>query len=444
MTGNTASFAMHIFAVLLFVLHSPSAFNPARPGKTVSIGHPVFANSCHVIWHSQRGMDRKNPVAKATDASASSTHLLPTFCKRPSRPSVLPNKDPLPEGQADFSEWLSKRLAAEPMAEQYPELFEKVHACVLRWRKRYYGNRRVWKRLMKGEKVIKEIVEAAPVLAAAHEVVSSAASAEKFTIVDLCSGKGFLSMILSEILPQERIECCVLVDKAWPPRDWEGPIAQHHISHEHIYGLREGANLDGETYFETWPIPLHVKKCDLKRGRSNLRSMKSLIDSSSGPVLLLAVHLCGTLALRAVDLFNDNKKVRLFVLKPCCLPPMVLATQDAQLSIGKYTFPASEVAAPGRFVKRSAWDGPPRNHLIPRFERWTAHLLRGIDLTTSEGAKSLHFCRVQRIGYQNLFIFAERGPQLTSSMWAWLRQSPQEAQEVFQRIADYDETLSSA
>ena len=54
-------------------------------------------------------------------------------------------------------------------------------------------------------------------LAAAREVVAAAPPGERFTIVDLCSGKGFLSMVLSELLPSERVERCVLVDKAWPP-----------------------------------------------------------------------------------------------------------------------------------------------------------------------------------------------------------------------------------
>ena len=117
----------------------------------------------------------------------------------------------------------------------------------------------------------------------------------------------------------------VLVDKAWPPFDGEGPIGEQHISDEHIYGARgvdEGAGEDaGEdrSYFTTWPIPLHTSKQNLKN-RATLRGLKRrLFDRCSGPVLLLAVHLCGTLSLRAVELFNEHPRVRLLALKP--LPP---------------------------------------------------------------------------------------------------------------------------
>ena len=83
---------------------------------------------------------------------------------------------------------------------------------MLRWRRRYRGNPRLWRSLFKGEKVVKEIVESAPVIAAVREVVA-AHEGEKMTIVDLCSGKGFLSMILSELLPAARVERCILIDK---------------------------------------------------------------------------------------------------------------------------------------------------------------------------------------------------------------------------------------
>ena len=50
---------------------------------------------------------------------------------------------------------------------------------------------------------------------------------------------------------------------------------------------------------------------------------KHLFRRCSGPVLILGVHLCGTLSLRAVDLFNQHPQARLLILKPCCLPGMV-------------------------------------------------------------------------------------------------------------------------
>ena len=81
--------------------------------------------------------------------------------------------------------------------------------------------------------------------------------------------------------------------QAWPPHDWEGPIAPHHISDAHIYSERvpagvtevaeekvpeeavpevevteeaeeeEEAEAEEEpplSYFATWPVPLHTSK----------------------------------------------------------------------------------------------------------------------------------------------------------------------------------------
>ena len=42
---------------------------------------------------------------------------------------------------------------------------------------------------------------------------------EKFTIIDLCSGFGFMSMFLAEMLPAEKVDRIVLVDKMWPMRN---------------------------------------------------------------------------------------------------------------------------------------------------------------------------------------------------------------------------------
>ena len=115
-----------------------------------------------------------------------------------------------------FSEWLLEKLAAAPGAEEYAALFSDMHASVLRWRRRYRGNARLWKSIMKADRVVKELVEAAPVLAAAREVVAAGAPGERFTIVDLCSGKGFVSMVLSELLPADRVDACA--PPAPPPR----------------------------------------------------------------------------------------------------------------------------------------------------------------------------------------------------------------------------------
>lgn len=78
--------------------------------------------------------------------------------------------------------------------------------------------------------------------------------------------------------------------------------------------------------------------------------------------MLLAVHLCGTLSLKAVDMFNDNTNIKLFALKPCCLPQMLYAKRGDVFKIGNHEFDAKDVCSNGSF-NRKDWTGPPRWHL---------------------------------------------------------------------------------
>ena len=211
---------------------------------------------------------------------------------------------PRPESEQAFSDWLKGALQDAPGSRVYPEVFAEAQECVVRWRRRYHGNARLWKQLFKSDKVIKELVEAAPVIAMARALVTSAKlpPGERFTVVDLCSGKGYLSMFLSEMLPSDLVESCILIDKSWPPHNQEA--APHHINNAHIYGpmasqsdsLTDASGGGPASYFETWPVPLYTIKLDLKKGRS-ARELESYLKRCSGPVLLLAVHLYGTLSL---------------------------------------------------------------------------------------------------------------------------------------------------
>jgi len=258
------------------------------------------------------------------------------------------------------------------------------------------------------KRVLKEFIEAVPIIDYVRRLVTAATTTdlqddEKYTIIDLACGRGYLSMILSECLPPNKVERFVLVDKGWP---MHGTIpGPQHISWEHIYGIHpsspssssssssndngnsetcvfietEEANEEGNArsneddqckninlpssqghcYYSTWPIPLNTAKVDLKKSKEirmlerRLLSFDSSSSSSSslqyttiagdnenglnaaisntgsgnkGPIILVAIHLCGTLSLKAVDLFNNNPRVRYFCLKPCCLPGMVRST----------------------------------------------------------------------------------------------------------------------
>ncbi len=319
---------------------------------------------------------------------------------------------------AQFHSLLHRQLADAPGRNDYPTVYEKCIDAMVKWRHRYRGNPKLWQRVFRKDKVLKELIESAPIIDAVMKFVDSYSFEEneqKITIMDLCSGKGYLSMFLSEILSSDKVEKLILVDKAWACYGTKD-INQHHMSSEHIYGeirsLDENEKVekisdttntitpivanavdhcrvinkhnddnekDEGTYFPTWPIRLHASKQDLKAGRNKRQMKKHYFDKIKGPIIILAIHLCGTLSLRAVDMFNNHDNVKLFALKPCCLPTMIHARRKVIFKIGQHEFKAEEVCSHGEF-KKGVWSGPARFHLEGKFDKWANHLFDGVDV----------------------------------------------------------------
>jgi len=360
----------------------------------------------------------------------------------------------------EFEAWILEELKQEniQLYKQYPEVFGKVAHSILKWRRRYHGNIPLWNRIFKKDRVFKEAMESVPVI---HAVDQWMISKENVTIIDLCSGKGYLSMILSDYLDDpSRVKKCILVDKAWPlchmtPKP-------HHISWEHIYGDVGKDNKNNPPkfeYYDSWPIPLVTSKQDLKQSIT-LRQLKDRYSSSDqGPILILAIHLCGTLSTQAIKLFHMLPKARALILKPCCLPGVFYQKRQEYFELGNYKFPTKDVCASGKWKSskkvKGRWKGPPRWHLEGKFHKWCFHLEKGIqqsgDATTVvqeegegdqaavnedkqmevEEAKTDVVDNSSRIitkqqllkipvqtkgGYQNSFLFAEKAP-LSTTMW---------------------------
>ena len=324
-----------------------------------------------------------------------------------------------PQPIADASEpafraWLDESLNDAPRRDVYGGIYDECADAVVRWRRRYHGNPQLWKRLMK-ERLVKELVECAPVIAATRDFVAE--QHERVTIVDLCSGKGYLSMFLSELLPPDRVERCVLVDKAWP--HCHAVPKPSHINWDHVYGSHDAPDGTTTSYFDAWPIRLTTSKQNLKCPSTTRGMVRAIFDRAPGPVAVLAVHLCGTLSLRALDLFNSQPATQFLVLKPCCLPPMLHAVRNETFVVGGHAFDAADVASHGKF-RGGDWIGPPRRAIQPKFERWAAHLEAGA-LVRAGGRKSLERSEVQtKGGFQNLYIFAEHD-RPSARLWDGLR-----------------------
>ena len=161
----------------------------------------------------------------------------------------------------EFEEFLANELQQSPLYKDYPTVFLAAPKIITEWRQRYRGNPALWKRLFDRDRVIKEFVEAVPVIDAVKRLVEykDLMDGQKFTIFDLACGRGYLSMILSHLLPAEKVKKIVLVDKQWPMHNVEPK--PHHISWTHIYGSHKKVEDQSiPCYFETWPIKLHTSK----------------------------------------------------------------------------------------------------------------------------------------------------------------------------------------
>mmetsp|Transcript_10175 Transcript_10175/g.18348 ORF Transcript_10175/g.18348 Transcript_10175/m.18348 type:complete len:387 (+) Transcript_10175:85-1245(+) len=330
----------------------------------------------------------------------------------------------------EFESFLRKELQKDPLSKEYPDLFAAAPKLICKWRQRYRGNPSLWKRLFQKDRVMKEFIEASPIIDSVQRLVISTElkKGEKFTIIDLACGRGYLSMLLSELLPPEKVDKFVLVDKQWPMH--KTTPEPHHISWTHIYGpfLENNENSEEDNdqstipcYYETWPIRLNTSKVNLKSSKE-IKNMERRLFTDKGPIILVAIHLCGTLSLKAVDLFNNNPEIRFFCLKPCCLPGMIHAKRDEIFHLGEHSFDSKLVCMAGKW-KKKLWKGPHRTTTKAYFQRWADNLFLGMNDT--EASKIKKTIMVQHDGgHQNDFLFAERLPE-TAPVWDVLRREEQ-------------------
>ena len=167
-----------------------------------------------------------------------------------------------------------------------------------------------------------------------------------------------------------QVERIVLVDKAWARHGVER--RPHHIDPAHISD-------------PGWPIRLSTSHADLKTP-SDRRSLLRAFLSRGSPAMLLGVHLCGTLSLRAVDLFNDSPSFFFLGLKPCCLPPAFFAQRgDVFGSANGHCFAAKAVAVAGKWQRGKWVGGASRQELQRKFAVWVDNLSRCVECDVEGG-----------------------------------------------------------
>ena len=309
------------------------------------------------------------------------------------------NPESDPEYWEDTVSWLHKEMLDMKIGRDYPDILADAVKVLAKWRDTF--PKQVWIRVIKSGRIAKELNECAPVIHHTRLQLEKMGVPKdpdaRANVVDLCSGFGYMGMFLAEMLDSAKVKNVILVDKCWPMFNQAAPLP-HQINWDHIYGV--------EGWKPTWPIALFTRKVNIKEA-GQLRQMEThVFQKWRGPYIILAVHLCGTLSLKAVDMFNDHVNASTMVLKPCCLPEWAHTYSHDSWTVGKHCIPTREVCARGKW-KGNRWFGPPRSHLRGKFSAWTDHLFKGIDV--SEDQKRLERIVIQSDGgHQNLFVFADR------------------------------------
>eukprot|EP00854_Cymbomonas_tetramitiformis_P026986 gene26986-33189_t len=231
-----------------------------------------------LLRHRRNSRRKQGAVSGLRDSSKAGENPAEIVALRQS--GVLPVEKPhtlaQDEDQSvnDSLEWLEAELRTMPIWESYPEIAEKSVQILRGWRERF--PKKIWIRTVKKERILKELNESAPVIHRTLELIEQMQLVEgvKCEILDLCSGFGYLSMFLSELLPSEKVERLVLLDKCWPLHTQPEALPTQ-ITKEHI-------NLPG------WPIPLITRKNDIKKGRQRRDVDEHVFQRAKGPVLILA------------------------------------------------------------------------------------------------------------------------------------------------------------
>eukprot|EP01082_Thalassiosira_pseudonana_P002301 g1967.t1 g1967 contig11:437649-438947(-) len=316
---------------------------------------------------------------------------------------------------AEFEALLTCELKKSPLYDQYPEVFAVAPSIITKWRQMYRGKgQTIWKRLYSQDKVLKELIEAVPIIDAVQRLVvtTELKGNEKFTIIDLACGKGFLSMMLSYLLPSDKVEKCVLVDKQWPMHNVTPQ--PHHISWTHIYGsFKKVEDQSIPRYYDYWPIKLNTSKQDLKSNKE-IRSMQQRYFTGQGTYNFGSCSSMWNVELKSRRSVQQQSQNKVLCLKPCCLPGMVHAKRNEIFYLGEHSFDSKLVCSAGKW-KKNVWKGPSRSVTKEFFQRWADNLFLGID--DNDAKKIQKTIMVQHGGgYQNEFLFAERVPE-TASVW---------------------------
>lgn len=331
-------------------------------------------------------------------------------------------------------DWIESDLKKLPVWKRNPVLCERVLRTVIpKWRKELSSeeHNNSWMKIRK--RIVKEFNESEPFITAVMNFMQN--TSDVYRIVDLGAGFGILSMLLSELLPEDRVDGIWLIDKQYPCQ--ADAAKSHHISPQHLV--------------RAWRIPLRIRKVDLKKGREVRQLHKYVIMDTKA--IIMGIHLCKALSVHAINFYQSCDKAVLFMLKPCCLPgkrnlyapvngknvPIIYRflngfsfrpldlyddgeKDDARnadtatlchstvkriddnaviLDVGNHSSSVTSIITNPHHDK---------NYTNERFSKWVDHLYKGC--TSNKHHVRIETIETQCHHFQNLFIFCERTNEL--------------------------------
>jgi len=234
---------------------------------------------------------------------------------------------PTPKDDVDL---IYSKLSTLPIATQHPELLAQCRPIIQLWHDALsHSDPPLWNRLRRA--LPKELNESAFIIREMmkffDDVEEGSEEDSPYTIVDMCSGVGFLSMFLSHLLPPQKVSRIWAVDTLFGLSDkaLAGVPAKDDEEGENTASQDNNSNRvhissDHLTSSIAHPIPIRPRKANIKKGRELKQIAKHCIDKTPGPTIILGVHLCKSLSVHTVRLFNTSEKACRLYLKPCCLP----------------------------------------------------------------------------------------------------------------------------
>lgn len=185
------------------------------------------------------------------------------------------------------------------------ELVQNIISILREWGDEWAGEKE-WQGILNKSSLLHEVEESIVALHYLGDYISKFEEKE-ITLVDVCCGKGILSLLCSYVFKYEsKVHKIIMLDNA-------------NIKWAHIKEANNRAKIDGRPKIESWA------KCNLHESDE----VVSRLESVETPLALVGIHLCKTLSPTAVGIVNsiDPLVCPFFLLAPCCLPRVVVQSK---------------------------------------------------------------------------------------------------------------------